>query len=179
MIVAALLLFLVQDVPPPAAVRAPDPETEQGEEIVVRATYGHTTMLFDKGRDGKLYNCRIMVSSGSQRRDTNACQATPVCFEKTRDEVTDCVELTAVQPALLDPTPPPRDKAPIVFDVTQPLQPKTQVAPVAIGPSEIAGEDRETERQRVKLGPVPKAPSDGPAIRFSSGAEDRPKDIPR
>jgi hypothetical protein len=176
----ALLLLAAQDAPPSAAAAAvPDPETDQAEEIVVRATYGRTTMLFDKGRDGKLYNCRIMVSSGSQRRDTNACQATPVCFEKTRDEVTECVELTAVQPALLDPTPPAKDPASIVFDVTQPLQPKTQIAPVAIGPSEASGEDRETERQRVKLGPVPKAPTDGPVIRFSNGAEDRPKDIPR
>ena len=95
----AALLLLAQDVPaaPPVA------DEVQGEDIVVRATFGHTTMLFDKGADGKLRNCRIMVSSGSQKRDTNACQSTPVCYARTADEVTDCRELTFLEMAATMP----------------------------------------------------------------------------
>ena len=80
---ALILLLAAQEAPAAEATTA----AVEGGDIVVRATFGFTTMLFDRGADGKLRNCRIMVSSGSQRRDTAACQATPICYAGTADEV--------------------------------------------------------------------------------------------
>jgi hypothetical protein len=161
------LILLAQDVPATNAA----PVTE-GEEITVRATYGRTTMLFDRTNDGKLLNCRIMVSSGSQKRDTDACQATPVCYARTADEVTECVELT-IEPVRMTVAPSAAagsaygGKAPAVFDMPALVKPRPP-AP-AIGPSDPVTENRDTERQRVKLPPLPKAPTDGPVIRFGNG----------
>jgi hypothetical protein len=160
---AGLLLLLAQDVP-----AAPPPAEGQDEEIVVRAQFGHTTMLFDRGADGKLRNCRIMVSSGSQKRDTNACQATPVCYAKTADEVTDCRELTflelasAAVPGDLRPAGP---ATPQTFVLPKLSDPKPSLAQGRAGPIGPQEPSRETERQRVKLPPLPKPPSDGPIIR--------------
>ncbi|RYE03379.1 MAG: hypothetical protein EOP61_04900 [Sphingomonadales bacterium] len=167
MILAAFLLLAAQDVPAPAA--APPAEDEQYDEIVVKATYGTTTMLFDKGADNKLRNCRIMVSSGSQRRDTNACQATPVCYAKTADQVTDCIELTAIEPATIGGA---RSKlgagAPPVFDMPKLVQPKPARAPGTLGPlTDRAAED---DKQRVKpLPPPPSAPTSGSVVTMKFG----------
>jgi hypothetical protein len=163
------LLLLAQDVPaaPPAA-------EGEGEEIVVRATFGHTTMLFDKGTDGKLRNCRIMVSSGSQKRDTNACQATPICFAKTADEVTDCRELGPLEMAMA-PTPgalqPAATAVPQTFVLPNLRDPGPSLAEGQAGPLGLTEPSRETERQRVKLPPLPKPPSDGPVIRLGPAKE--------
>ncbi len=171
---APLLLLLAplraaaQDAPPPG-----DPEAVVGEDIVVRATYGRTTMLFDKAADGTLRNCRIMISSGSQKRDTDACKATPVCYEKTRDEVTDCVELTALEQAQIAPgaVAPAKDGAVPVFSMPQLVKPRTPSMP-ATGPVTVTEESAETGRQRVgKLPPPPQAPTDGPLIRLTTGQE--------
>ena len=164
MILAALLL-LAQDVPAP--------QVEGEEEIVVQATYGTTTMLFDKGADNRLRNCRIMVSSGSQRRDTNACQATPVCYAKTADIVTECVELTAVESVAPGDAPVAAGKSgTVVFDMPRLVQPRP-VTTVAIGPVDAA-ESRDTERQRVKLPPLPRDESNEPVIRITTkNAEDK------
>jgi hypothetical protein len=162
MILFALLL-LAQDVPA-AAPAVPD---TAGEDIVVRATLGRTTMLFDKGTDGRLRNCRIMVSSGSQKRDTEACQATPVCYAKTADEVTECVELTVFEPRASAPAAPGTGK-PAIIDMPKLARPQPRPA-TALGPSTSSEESRETERQRVKLPPLPQAPTDGPVVKFTSG----------
>jgi hypothetical protein len=166
---AALLLLLAQDVP-----AAPPPAEGQDEEIVVRATFGHTTMLFDRGGDGKLRNCRIMVSSGSQKRDTNACQATPVCYAKTADEVTDCRELTFLE---LAAAAVPGDLRAATSTTSQTFvlpklsDPKPSLAQGQAGPIGPQEPSRETERQRVKLPPLPKPPSDGPIIRVGPAKE--------
>lgn len=168
---AALLLLLAQDVP--AAPPAAEGEGE-GEEIVVRATFGLTTMLFDKGTDGKLRNCRIMVSSGSQRRDTNACQATPVCYAKTADEVTDCREMRFLElasAAVPGETRPAGSGAPQAFTLPRLNDPKPTLAPGQAGPLGLSEPSRETERQRVKLPPLPKPPSDGPVVHFGPAKE--------
>lgn len=165
------LLFLVQDVPaaPPAANAV-----EGEEEIVVRAQFGLTTMLFDKGADGKLRNCRIMVSSGSQKRDTNACQATPVCYAKTADEVTDCREMRFLElasAATPGETRPAGTTTPRAFTLPRLTDPKPALAPGQAGPLGLQEPTRETERQRVKLPPLPKPPSDGPVIRVGPAKE--------
>lgn len=158
----ALLAFVAQDVPPA------EPEVE---EVVVQATLGHTTMLFDKGSDGRLRNCRVMVSSGSQKRDTDACRATPVCYQKTRDQVSECVDLAVVENRAPLPAAPGAARPP-VFDVPQLVKPREEVSPNAIGPADI-GESRETERQRVKLPPLPKPPASEPVVRVTTGRIDR------
>lgn len=165
MILAAALVLLAQEVPAPSA----DQEVE-GEEIVVQAKLGRTTMLFDKGADGKLRNCRIMVSSGSQRRDTDACKATPVCYAKTADEVTDCVDFLVVDVAA---SKPPGAGAVQTFTLPKLVQPKPALTAGQAGPLELTEESKETERQRVKLPPLPKPPSDGPVVRFG-GQENQP-----
>jgi hypothetical protein len=165
---AALLLLGGQDV----AAQAPEASAE--DEIVVRATFGHTTMLFDKGADGKLRNCRIMVSSGSQKRDTNACQATPICYAKTADEVTDCRELGPLEMAMA-PTPgelrPAGPAVPQTFVLPNLRDSKPSLADGQAGPLGLTEPSRETERQRVKLPPLPKPPSDGPLIRVGPAKE--------
>jgi hypothetical protein len=163
-ILAAVLALLAQDMPAPA-------QEAEGEEIVVRATFGRTTMLFDKGADGKLRNCRIMVSSGSQKRDTDACKATPVCYAKTADEVTDCVDFLVLDVAATGAPGASGARGPNgtqTFVLPKLIQPKPVVLGLA-GPLESTEESKETERQRVKLPPLPKAPSDGPVVRFNPG----------
>lgn len=168
MILAAALLLLAQDVPATQAVGTP---VEDDAQIVVRATFGRTTMLFDKGADGKLRNCRIMVSSGSQRRDTNACQATPVCYAKTADEVTDCRDFVELA-AIAAPSPAqPANTAPQTFTLPSFTDPKPKLAEGQAGPLGLQEPSRETERQRVKLPPLPRPPSDGPIIRVGPAKE--------
>jgi hypothetical protein len=162
MIVAAALLLVQQVAPAPAL--QPEPAVE---EVVVQAKLGHTTMLFDKGADGRLRNCRVMVSSGSQKRDTDACQATPVCYARTADAVTECVDLVVLETRSPPPSAPGMGKPP-VFDMPQFVKPRSEVAPNAIGPADTA-ENRESERQRVKLPPLPKPPADEPLVRVTTG----------
>ena len=158
----AALLLAQQALPAPAVPTDPEPE-----EVVVRATLGHTTMLFDKGSDGRLRNCRVMVSSGSQKRDTDACQATPVCYAKTADSVTDCINLVVLETRVAGPEVPHAGK-PSVFDVPQLTQPRSAAPVAVIGPSDTE-ESRETERQRVKLPPLPKPPASEPLVRVTTG----------
>lgn len=172
MIASLLLLLAAQDVPKPvtAPAAAPAPaEDDQYEEIVVQATYGTTTMLFDKGADNKLRNCRIMVSSGSQRRDTNACQATPVCYEKTADQVSDCVALTAIEPATIGAARSNLGSGkPSIFDMPKLVQPKTAPLPGAIGPVSIHTPDNDKQRAR-PLPPPPSAPTSGSVVTMKLG----------
>jgi len=168
MILAALFL-LTQTTP-----AAPPADPQEVEEVVVQAKLGRTTMLFDKGADGKLRNCRVMVSSGSQKRDTDACQATPVCYAKTADQVTDCRELVVLDADALrapgDLRPAGSASVPQTFTL-----PKLTAAPTLAagqaGPLTVQEPSRETERQRVKLPPLPKPPSDGPIIRVGPAKE--------
>jgi hypothetical protein len=157
----ALLALIAQDAP------APLQEEPVEEEVVVRATLGHTVMLFDKGSDGRLRNCRVMVSSGSERRDLEACQATPVCYAKTADAVSGCVDLVVLENRAPLPHPSSESK-PAVFDVPQLVKPRSEASPNAIGPSD-PGESRESERQRVKLPPLPRPPADEPVVRVTTG----------
>lgn len=178
MILAALAL-LAQEVPAPAPAPAPAADAVEGEDIVVRATFGRTTMLFDKGADGKLRNCRIMVSSGSQKRDTDACQATPVCYARTADEVTDCRELSVLEQAAIVAPPAPGAGKAEIFALPKLVQPKPAASAATIGPAATTEESRETERQRVKLPPLPKDESNGPVVRFgasNTGKSDNTRD---
>jgi hypothetical protein len=181
-IVVALLVLIAQivapqDVPATQAVGAP---VEDDAQIVVRATFGRTTMLFDKGGDGKLRNCRVMISSGSQRRDTTACQATPICYARTADEVTDCAEMTVLDQAAAIGAPSPAAPAlgkPSLFELPKLVQPRPVLSVSAVGPSANTEESRESERQRVKpIAPPVNPASDGPVVRFTTGNDTHPDD---
>lgn len=178
MLLLAALLF-AQDVPA-APVVPSQGAVEEEANIVVRATFGRTTMLFDKGSDGRLRNCRVMISSGSQRRDSNACQATPVCYAKTADEVTDCRELSVLEQAAAALSAPPPVVAPgkaQVFELPKLVQPKAALPSSAIGPNAATEESRETERQRVKpIAPPANPAADGPVVRFTTGTPQRRDD---
>ena len=172
--ILAVFALVTQDVPAPA-------QDVQGEDIVVRATFGHTTMLFDKGADGKLRNCRIMVSSGSQRRDTNACQATPVCYAKTADEVTDCRELTVLEMAATIGAPaaskPVGPGGVLTFTLPKLTQPKPALLAGPARRPEPTAETKQPARLGVMHQPLPKPPSDGPVVRFGpadTGQGNRP-----
>lgn len=169
--IAALVLLLVQDVPAPPA------PADDYDEIVVKATYGTTTMLFDKGADNKLRNCRIMVSSGSQKRDTNACHATPVCYAKTADEVTDCVELTAIEPSTIGAARSGLNTAaPSIFQMPKLVQPKPAPPPGLFGPG-VTDAKAESDKQRVKpLPPPPSAPTNGSAVTMRFGESNADKE---
>lgn len=170
---AALLLLAAQDVP------APDPDAVEGEEIVVQAKLGHTTMLFDKGADGRLRNCRVMVSSGSQRRDADACRATPICYARTADIVTECRELGVLEMAAVAGAADIRPTAPAATaEKADPFALPRLVAPPRpaldagqAGPVGALVPSRDTERQRIDLPPLPKPPSDGPVIRLGPPQE--------
>ncbi|RYD50464.1 MAG: hypothetical protein EOP60_11605 [Sphingomonadales bacterium] len=166
--ILATLLLLAQDVPAKA------PPEEEIEEVVIQATFGTTTMLFDKGVDGRLRNCRVMVSSGSQRRDTNACQATPVCYERTRDTVTECIELNAIEPVLAGSQSASAVSKSQIFEMPKLVQPKPVPPPTLVGPAEIA-DTGDADKQRVKkLPPLPQDVSNGPVIRITNGnAQDK------
>jgi hypothetical protein len=150
------------------APQAAPAQNAQSDEIVVKATLGRTTMLFDKGSDGRLRNCRVMVSSGSQRRDVAACQATPVCYAKTAGTVTDCIDLVVLETPL---NVAPGPAKPLVFEAPKLVQPLPPVSPKAIGPVGIGEDSKETERQRVKLPPLPQAPKNDPVVRVTMGNE--------
>jgi len=176
MLLAAALLLLAQDVPASQAVGTP---AEDDAQIVVRATFGRTTMLFDKGADGRLRNCRVMISSGSQRRDTTACAATPVCYAKTADEVTDCRELSVLEQAAIAAPAPAATTAPgkQVFELPKLVQPKVALPANSVGPIANGEETRETERQRVKpIAPPVNPASDGPVVRFTTGTPEQRDD---
>ena len=165
--IAFALLLLAQTAPAPAPA-------DQGEDIVVRATLGRTTMLFDKGRDGKLRNCRVMVSSGSERRDTAACQATPVCYAKTVEATPDCVEMAWVEDRKAGPLTDESANKPAVFTMPKLVQPKPVLSASAAGPADPGEKGRENEAQRVKLPPLPKAPVNPSIVTFKVGdPEDR------
>ncbi|MDG2535582.1 hypothetical protein P6144_18115 [Sphingomonas sp. HITSZ_GF] len=171
MILTAALLLFAQDVPATQAVGAP---VEDEAQIVVRATFGRTTMLFDKGADGKLHNCRVMISSGSQRRDTTACQATPICYAKTADEVTDCTEMTVFDQAATIGGPSPAAPGvakPNLFELPKLVQPKPVFSASAMGPVDRSEERREAEQQQrvTKITPPANPASDGPVVRFTTG----------
>ncbi|MCW3838365.1 hypothetical protein ACFQ1E_20490 [Sphingomonas canadensis] len=169
MILALVLAFAApQEAPPPAGAPAPEAEAE---EIVVQATFGRTTMLFDKGGDGKLRNCRVMVSSGSQSRDIAACQATPVCYSGTIDEVTDCTYFTTDEAPI---SIAPRGAGQKPGSAVQVFEMPKVVKPAAPAPTGLAGPrsdegDGSSRYRAEKLPPPPTAPGSGGAVRVTLG----------
>jgi len=49
------------------------------------------------------------------------------------------------------------------------VKPPVNPSPGIVGPVQLTTDDRETDRQRVKLPPLPKAPGNGSAIQITAG----------
>lgn len=150
----ALLLTVPQDAPP-----APEPDYE---EVVVTARIGRVALVFDRAVDGRLINCRVFTSSGSDRIDNAACTSLPDCVTSTKGQEY-CggtgAGLTAVAPKIL-PTPEPK------LGLGVSLKPEPPNTP-AVGPV-VAGKPDEDPNRLGKLPPPPKDESGTPAITLGT-----------
>jgi hypothetical protein len=159
---AALLVASPQDAAPP-----PEPEYE---EVVVTARIGRVALVFDRAVDGRLINCRVFRSSGSDRIDNAACTSLPDCVTSTKGQEY-CggtgTGLTAVAPKLL-PTPEPK------LGLGVSLKPEPPKTP-AVGPV-VAGKPDEDPNRLGKLPPPPKDESSTPAITLGGM---KPQEEPR
>ncbi|MBR0552606.1 hypothetical protein [Stakelama marina] len=162
MIVALLPLML--QAAPAEPVGAP---ADAENEIVVRAKVGRVALVFDKGTDGRLHNCRVLISSGVQRIDDKACQDLPDCITANSGKRF-CGDTLAAVPAI---EPKKAKPAPIAkIDLSDLAKPEPVSNP-AIGPAaQTAASD--TPDQIVKLPPLPKDETHEPAIRISGNASD-------
>jgi hypothetical protein len=100
-----LLAFaLIQDAPPAAA-----PAEESYEEVVIQGRFNFFTLIFDKLPSGGLHNCRVMVSSGNDRIDADACREVPVCTVAADNEKCDLASGGSVSARRKLRGPAPRD----------------------------------------------------------------------
>lgn len=150
----ALLVAVPQD-----AAAAPEPAYE---EVVVTARVGRVALVFDRAADGRLINCRVFKSSGSNRIDNAACTSLPDCVTSTKGQEF-CggtgAGLTAVGPKIL-PTPEPK------LGLGVSLKPEAPKTP-AVGPV-VAGKADEDPNRLGKLPPPPKDESGTPAITLGT-----------
>lgn len=160
MILVATLLLAAQ-------TAAPDPEPE---EVVVTARVGRVALVFDRATDGRLVNCRVFKSSGSDRIDNAACTKLPDCLTSTRGQEY-CggtgTGFTAVAPKLI-PTPEPK------LGLGASLKPEPAKIP-AVGP--VVGDRKDEDPNRLgKLPPPPRDQSGTPAITLGGM---KPQEEPR
>ncbi|PKP94797.1 MAG: hypothetical protein CVT77_00850 [Alphaproteobacteria bacterium HGW-Alphaproteobacteria-16] len=155
MILAAALFAVA---PQTTAAAVPEPDYE---EVVITAKVGRVALVFDKGADGRLRNCRVFISSGVDQVDAEACGSLPDCITSTSgaefcgDGLGGTAALKAVEPKPPAPT----------LGLGKLLKPETPKVP-AVGPI-VATKDEEDPNRLGKLPPPPKAESGTPAITFS------------
>ncbi len=158
-------LFLVAIAPQDAA-SPPEPEYE---EVVVTARVGRVALVFDRAADGRLINCRVFKSSGSDRIDNAACTSLPDCVTSTKGQEF-CggtgAGLTAVAPKIL-PTPAP------TLSLGASLKPEAPKTP-AVGPV-VGGTQDEDPNRLGKLPPPPKDESGTPAITLGGMKPEEPR----
>lgn len=146
----ALGLALAQDVPP----------VDTGEDIVVSATVGKIALVFDKGSDGRLHNCRVLLSSGVRRLDDRACNNLPDCVTVEGGE-TFCGDRIDGRVAAL---PKPVTLPPPGVAIGAILKPEPKAVP-ATGPALREGETQSADRLG-RLPPPPRDTSGGPGIQI-------------
>ena len=163
----ALMLSLLAVTLPQDATPPPEPEYE---EVVVTARIGRVALVFDRAVDGRLINCRVFRSSGSDRIDNAACTSLPDCVTSTKGQEY-CggtgAGLTAVAPKILQ-TPEPK------LGLGVSLKPEPPKTP-AVGPI-VAGKADEDPNRLGKLPPPPKDESGTPAITLGGM---KPQEEPR
>jgi hypothetical protein len=163
-LVALGLLFAL----PAAAQDAAPADEPEYEEIVVSATVERVALLFDRDDEGRLQNCRPLISSGDAELDAMACEDLPDCMTDSEDR-----EFCGGALASTAPAAPEREVAPMVFDA--PLASPSMVigakpAPPATGPVERGTDEEDSNR----LGKPPELPRDPtrsttPVITISNG----------
>jgi hypothetical protein len=146
----ALGLALAQDVPPPV---------DTGEDIVVSATVGKIALVFDKGVDGRLHNCRVFLSSGVRRLDAKACASLPDCVTIEGGE-TFCGDKIQGRTAAV---PKPDVIQAPGLAIGSILKPEAKPLP-ATGPALRESETQSADRLG-KLPPPPRPVSGGPGIQ--------------
>lgn len=155
----ALLLAAPQD-----AVAA-EPEYE---EVIITARVGRVALVFDRAADGRLINCRVFKSSGSNRIDNAACASLPDCVTSTKGQEF-CggtgAGLTATAPKILTAEPK--------FGLGASLKPEPQKTP-AVGPA-IATKAEEDPNRLGKLPPPPRDESGTPAITLGPMKQEEPR----
>ncbi len=171
-----LLLFAVQDVPPQdASATAPadaPADEEVYEEIVVQTRAGLAALVFDRGPDGRLYNCRLFKTSGVDTVDAEACDNFRDCTIDD-DGNTHCREevVPVVAPILLDTRP---NSASIADRLAKPDIDLLEPEPVSddVGP----GQRRTNTDDPNRLGKLPPPPTDptrsGTVITFGTPQPD-------
>ncbi|WNO54483.1 hypothetical protein [Stakelama saccharophila] len=159
MIAFAISIPVAQAMPPETSPAAP-------QEIVVTAKAGRVALVFDKGEDGRLHNCRVLISSGVDRIDDRACDDLPDCVEDQTGHRF-CGD-ALWRPAAKNENSP--DEAGVAIKLPKLVQPDADPAPVPeIGPVGAGGRDEEADRQLVDLPPPPEPVSE-PTIRITGGA---------
>ncbi len=159
-----MFLLLVLLASPQAAAA---PAADEYEEVVVTATAGRVALIFDKGRDGRLRNCRVFVSSGVRTVDAKACAALPDCITASTGEEycgdgSAGASLLAIDPKVKSDTPP-------TFGLGKLLKPEPPKIP-AVGPLVLTPREDAPDRLG-KLPPPPKDESGTPAIRLGDGVK--------
>lgn len=168
--IAALLslaLFAPQDAPAQDAGASVDVVYD---DIVVEATVGRVALLFDQRADGRLENCRVLVSSGDAEIDATACEDLPDCITDTEGR-NFCDGMPAPAAAwnprgVADMSAAPGASAPLAMPR---LVTREAPSTPAVGPA-VRGEAEEDPNRLAKLPPPPRDTSnDGPTISISAG----------
>ncbi|WP_145960993.1 hypothetical protein [Sphingosinithalassobacter portus] len=154
-----------------ASATAPADE-EVYEEIVVQTRAGLAALVFDRGPDGRLYNCRLFKTSGVDTVDAEACDNFRDCTIDD-DGNTHCREETVpvVAPILLDTRP---NSASIADRLAKPDINLLEPEPVSddVGP----GQRRANTDDPNRLGKLPPPPTDptrsGSVITFGTPQPD-------
>lgn len=132
------------------------------DEIVVTAEVGHVALIFDKGADGRLRNCRVFISSGVDRIDADACATLPECITSTGgDEY--CGDGRGGA-GLIPVDLKAKDEAPAVLGIGEMLEAEPREKP-AVGPSRTSDDARDPNRLG-KLPPPPRDETAEPVIRI-------------
>lgn len=172
MIAASLLLALlaaqdapVQDAPMQDADASADVVYD---DIVVEATVGRVALLFDRRADGRLENCRVLVSSGDAEIDATACDDLPDCI--TDSEGRNFCDGVPTPAAGWDARAVTVMSAPAAgLAMPRLVTPEAPVAP-GVGPAPVRDTADVDPNRLTKLPPPPRdTTGDGPTVSFGPG----------
>ena len=166
------LLLMAQAAPAATPVPVQEPtaaDAAQADDIVVRAKVGHVVLVFDKGDDGRLHNCRVFRSSGVDKIDAKACRDLPDCVtsEKGKQFCGDAVPEKPVLASISAPRPEKPDLS--IGKLIKPEKPKTP----AVGPVGQVAVNDGSDAPLVKLPPLPKDTTHSAPIVLTGAAQNQ------